>query len=557
MNYPFDLGPYSRKISTDSAEAQAWFDYGLNWAYGFHQEEAIRCFERVIEQDPDCAMGYWGAAYVTGPYYNLSWDKFSPAALDVALKATHDYAQEALRRLDGASSAEKAICHALAARFPKTSSDDPSEFADWTDAYADAMRSVYADYPEDKDVITLTAEALMCRTPWKLWDLQNRVPSEGSDTLEAIEILETAMARADAAGETHHPGMLHMYVHLMEMSPEPERALAACDTLMSLVPDAGHMVHMPSHVYMLCGMYEEGYQSNALAGVADRNWVAYNDELGKYTIYRLHNVHFMVYAAMMLGDYKRSIDAADYMLAELPTERREYREAYVPTYLEAYGAMKPHIYIRFGKWQEIVDAEMPDDPEHYAYTMATWHYAKAVAYANLGDFDKALSHQAAFPVMVEAVPEDRRIFENFQRDILGVGEAMMAGEIAYHRGNHDLGYDHLRESVRRYDALNYTEPWPWMQPTRHALGALLLDQGHVDEAKAIYQADLGLDDTLLRPTQHPDNVWSLLGYVECLEKKGEVISAEIQQALDKAKAASDMDLSVSCFCRTNTDSCCS
>ncbi len=200
---------------------------------------------------------------------------------------------------------------------------------------------------------------------------------------------------------------------------------------------------------------------------------------------------------------------------------------------------------------------MPDDPEQYAYTMATWHYAKAIAYANLGDFNRALKHQAKFPAMVEAVPEDRRIFENLQRDILAVGEAMMAGEIEYHRGNHELGYEQLRESVRRYDALNYTEPWPWMQPTRHALGALLLEQGHVDEAKAIYQADLGLDDTLLRPAQHPQNVWSLLGYVECLEKKGEVVSAELRSSLEKAKAASDMNLSVSCFCRTNSSSCCS
>ncbi|ETX01529.1 MAG: hypothetical protein ETSY2_37040, partial [Candidatus Entotheonella gemina] len=223
---------------------------------------------------------------------------------------------------------------------------------------------------------------------------------------------------------------------------------------------------------------------------------------------------------------------------------------------EAYYGMKVHVYIRFGKWQEIIDAPMPDDPELFVVTTALWHYAKGVAYAATGDVENAARQQKHFLDAWERVPERRLIFNNESRDMLKVPDAMLAGELAYRRENYDEAFAHLRRCVELYDNLNYTEPWAWMQPPRHALGALLLEQGHVDEAAQVYRADLGLDDTLVRPSQHPGNIWSMHGYAECCRRLGkQAEAAAIEQRLAAAQAAADVAVSSSCFCR-QADACC-
>ena len=260
----FDTGPYKREITTKSKEAEIWFNRGLNWCYAFHHKEALRCFEKMIKLDPGCAMGYWGVAYATGPYYNIPWEKMSPSGRPGAIQTCFEYSQKAkeLAGREELTEIERALCMALCARFQSGKISDLEELTRWDDDYANAMREVYKHFAEDYDVCALTAEALIVRNPWQLWDLQNRSPAEGTDTEEAIEIVEAALKRIEINNDTPHAGLLHFYIHIMEMSPEPERALAASDKLRPLVPGSGHLIHMPSHIYVLCGQYEKVIASN-------------------------------------------------------------------------------------------------------------------------------------------------------------------------------------------------------------------------------------------------------------------------------------------------------
>ena len=556
MDSYFNLGRHSRPVTTCSPEAQLWFDRGLNWSYAFHREEALYCFGKVIELDPDCAMGYWGIAYATGPYYNSPWEKFPRRMLAGVIETANHHAREAQKRAAHTSPVEQAIINALIVRFPTPTCEDAALFSQWDDAYAQAMRDVYAQFPDDNDVCALAAEALMCRTPWQLWDLDRRKPAEGADTAEALDIINNAVQRMADAGEDPHPGLLHFYIHIMEMSPEPEKALPASDTLRTLVPDAGHLVHMPSHIYILCGEYQKALETNIEAVAADDKYVAEHSELGMSTIYRLHNVHFQIYAALFLGQYENALRAADLIWHTVTPDALRHENPILANYLEAYYGMKVHVYIRFGKWREILDAPMPDDRELFVVTTALWHYAKGVAYAATGDVDNGSIRQKRFLEAWDRVPERRLIFNNECRDMLKVPDAMLAGELAYRREQYDEAFAHLRRCVDLYDGLNYTEPWAWMQPPRHALGALLLEQGHVAQAAEVYRADLGLDDTLVRPSQHPGNIWSLHGYAECCQRLGKRAEAEtIKRQLAAAQAAADIAVSSSCFCR-QADACC-
>jgi tetratricopeptide (TPR) repeat protein len=550
MDDYYDLGPHSRTITTRSAEAQVWFNRGLNWCYAFHHEEALRCFEKVVEHDPDCAMGYWGIAYAVGPYYNIPWEKMSPTGLVAALARTHANAQQAIALSAKASAVEAALCHAFAARFQAPSVEDPAVLSQWDDAYADAMRAVYARFPDDNDVCALTAEALMVRTPWQLWDLENRTAAEGADTEEAIAVVEKALERVKATDDTPHPGLLHFYIHIMEMSHEPERALEASYQLETLLPDAGHLIHMPSHIYVLCGLYQRTIDANVKGVSADDKYLANYPGLGIFTIYRLHNLHFQVYGALFSGQYAPALRAAELMCATIQPDYLRVEHAFLANYLEAFYGMKAHVLIRFGMWQEILDEPLPDEPELYCVTTAFWQYAKGIAYAVLGDVANAERQTVALREALANIPHERIIFNNEARDIVAIAMAMLDGEMEYRRENFDVAFAHLRKAVHLYDTLNYSEPWSWMQPPRHALGALLLEQGQVEEAAAVYRADLGIDDTLVRPSQHPDNVWSLHGYAECCERLGDATSLEgARAALADATSIADVPIRASCACR--------
>lgn len=543
MDY-YDLGSYSRAISTTVPDAQLWFDRGLNWTFGFNHAEAMRCFEKAIAADPRCAMAYWGLSYAAGPNYNKQWKAFDVLDLEASLATACNAARTAMDLMEHASPAERAIIAPLAQRYP--SADAKRVTPIWNDDYAVAMRAAYTSFKDDLDVAALAAEALMNRTPWALWDIANGVSAEGADTVEAMGILERAMAQA---GGMRHPGLLHMYIHLMEMSPHPERALKAADALRDLVPDAGHLQHMATHIDVLCGDYHRTITSNEAAINADRKYLQREGAVNFYSLYRCHDYHFKIYGAMFAGVPEKALEAADEMIATLPEELLRVQSPPMADWLEGFIPMRMHALIRFGRWLDIIATPLPRDQDLYCTTTAMIHYAKAVAHAALGEIAAAEAEASLFEAARSRVPPSRYLFNNTCLDILAVAAEMMWGEIAYRRGAFDEAFAHLRASVALDDNLPYDEPWGWMQPTRHALGALLLEQGQVEEAAAIYRADLGFDGSLARACQHPDNVWSLYGYHECLVKLGRLDEANIiNKRLDFARARATVPVVSSCFC---------
>ena len=269
MTY-FDLGTYSRKISTTSPEAQLWFDRGLNWVFGFNHAEAIKCFRKALQQDPECAMAWWGVSYASGPNYNLPWNRYDRHGRQVALSASHDAMLEALARAEKASPVEQMMIRALPARYPQREAIE--DMAPWDKAYTKEMRKIFGAFPDDLDVRAVFAESIMNETPWLMWDLPSGKAAEGAGTEECRATLEAAFETVAAAWD--HPGLLHLYVHLMEMSPFPERALRAGDRLREIVPDSGHLIHMPTHLDVLCGHYHDVLIYNQKALVTDRRFLA-------------------------------------------------------------------------------------------------------------------------------------------------------------------------------------------------------------------------------------------------------------------------------------------
>ena len=546
--YDCDLGTFARKVSTDSTEAQQWFDRGLIWSYSFDFEESARCFNKAIESDPDCAMAYWGLAYAIGPYYNKQWHKFDQVDLVNTVTRSYDAAQKALERIGNTSDVERALIEAIVKRY--SSREPADDFSIWNDDYANAMRNVYQSYPDDPDVCTLFADAMMNRTPWALWDLHTGEPAEGADTVEIIAVLEKILKQIEETKSEYHAGALHMYIHALEMSPHPEKALPAADRLRNLVPDAGHLRHMSTHIDAQCGHYGNVVSSNNAAIAADHKQVERNGKMNFRALSRAHNFHFKLYGAMFLGQYQAAIDAASGMVDTIPEELLRVESPPMADWLEGYVAMRVHAPIRFGKWQDIINTPLPQDKDLYCTSTAMLHYGKGLAHAVLGDIPNADEEREKFYLAVKEVPESRTVFNNTCLDILAIASEMLNGEIEYRKENYDSAFAHLREAVVLADELPYDEPWGWMQPARHALGALLLEQGRVEEAEIEYRADLGFNDTLIRACRHPDNVWSLHGLHECLIRQNKHSEAEmIAPRLSIAMARADVPINASCLCR--------
>ncbi|MER5296543.1 hypothetical protein ABT382_31490 [Streptomyces pharetrae] len=547
MEY-YDLGAHTRPVTTTSAEAQLWFDRGLVWTYAFHHEEAVRCFEAAVAADPDCAMAHWGIAYALGPNYNKPWEFFDEKELTRTVERTHAAAERANENAAGATPVERALIGALRARYPR--SRPVEDCSVWNAPYADSMRAAYEQAPDDLDVATLYADALMNLTPWQLWDLRTGEPAEGARTRDARAVLERAL---DAPGGRDHPGLLHLYIHLMEMSPTPETALPVADRLRGLVPDAGHLQHMPSHIEVLCGDYRRVVSDNSAAIAADEKFHARAGAMNFYTLYRSHNYHFKIYGAMFLGRSQVALETAARLEASIPEELLRVQSPPMADWLEGFLAMRVHVLIRFGRWADILALPLPEDRELYSVTTAMLHYARGVALAATGRVAEAGAERELFRAALGRVPGTRTLFNNTCVDILAIASAMLDGELAYRKGDVDEAFAALQRSVALDDNLPYDEPWGWMQPTRHALGALLLEQGRVTEAEAVYRADLGLDDTLPRACRHPNNVWALHGFHECLLRQGRTAEASIiAQQLTVATALADVPVEASCFCRTGT-----
>lgn len=515
---PSELGNFHRKISTRVSEAQTWFDQGLVMCYGFDQEVARTSFTRAVKADPACAMAYWGRAYAHGPHIN------NPVMDEENSRIAHEAVTKALELAAGASPVERDLIAALSARYAWPPPEDRREL---DVAYADSMRGVWRAHPGDDDVGVLFAEALMDLRPWDLWSPEGEPRPE---THEVMTVLESVMARTP-----DHPGATHYYVHTMEASRQPQKALAAADRLRNRVPGASHLVHMPSHIDIRVGRYAEAIAANQRATVVDQQRIERAGAGGFYAIYRAHNFHFLMWAAMFDGQRGVALKAARDVVAQIPLDVVRT----IPEFVEGFLGSPYHVMVRFGMWEELLSEPEPAADLHG--TIAMWRYGRTLALASLGRVDEAVVERGRFESACAAVPETYTMGNNTVRTVLEVAREMVAGEVEYRRGHADSAFAHLREAVRRDDALRYDEPWGWLQPARHALGALLLEQGRLEEAEQVYRRDL---------ERHPDNGWSLHGLAECLRRTNQAAAAaQVQARLDSAWVRSDIKLGASCFCR--------
>ena len=556
-DYPFDLGPHSWAMTTQSAEAQTWFDRGLNWTYAFNHDEAVACFKRAAEADPGCAMAHWGIAYATGPNYNMPWDLYDDRGRAKALRKAFA-ALEAARACPAPSAAEAALIAALAQRFPQEALDgaDP---ADWDLAYAAEMKRVQAAHPDSLDIRALTVEALMQPTPWLMWDIKTGSMADGAETATCLALLTDAFATDPAA--MRHPGLLHLHVHLMEMSSTPEAALRSADVLRTLVPHGGHLVHMPTHIDIQIGAYHDVVHWNEAAVAADLIYYHREGAMNIYTGYRQHNYHFVVYGAMFAGQLEPARRALNGLRDTTPEEVLRIESPPMADYFESYLSFEPHLLVRFGLWEEACARPLPEDPALFCTDAAFTLYARAVGHAALGRVAEAEAAEAAFLSACAAVPASRLLHNCRVVDLLEIAKAMARGEILYRKGDYPAAYDALRRAVALEDALPYDEPWGWMQPSRHALGALLLEQGHVAEAEDVFREDLGLGGALPRVQVHPGNVWALRGLDDCLAARGETVErAHVRAQLEIALARADARVAAACFCAqaamAETGACC-
>lgn len=542
MTYPFDLGRYSRPVQTSSPEAQLWFDRGLNWLYGFAFEESALCFRKAIAADPGLVLAHFGLGMAISPDYNFTWDKHPRVFKKKYVAEIAEVLADAQAAAKAGSDLDRALIAALELR--RISDPELEDFAPQLDAFADAMRDIALAHTEDLDLKAFYVEALMCRTPWQLWDLSTGEPKAGASTPEAMAVLEAAFA--DPKGPAwDHPGLLHLQIHLMEMSPHPDRALAHGDRLVGMLPDAGHLQHMATHIDVLCGRYDKVVTRNRRAWDADALYLRERGDQTMYSSYICHDLHFQLYGAMFQGQLAPALEAAEH-LENLLTDAVVEPAA---DWMESYVPMRFHALVRFGEWQAILDTPLDRDPEVYSYTTAIGLYAKGIACAVTGDVKGAEHWQAQLREACARVPKTRVLFNNKCSDILAVANTMLEGELAYRKGAHDAAFAALRQAVRLEDGLPYEEPWGWMQPARHALGALLLEQGHLDAAIAEFRADLGLDKVLPRACQHPGNVWALRGLYEAYVLKGDAAAAQqVLQDLKPLLAQADRPIEASCFC---------
>jgi tetratricopeptide (TPR) repeat protein len=545
----FNLGTFGRKISTISREAQVWFDRALVWTYCFNHDEAITCYKQAIAHDKNCAMAYWGVSFCSGSNYNKTWALFDERDRINAIKQCYSFSQEALKQTSNASPWEKGIIEALARRYPN---DDPSrDLAACSKAYAEAMREVYLNFGhEDFDIITLFADALMNVAPRKLYDASTGLPIASSPVFEVKDLLERALKMP---GIERHPGPAHMYIHLMEMSATPEAALPAAEMIREIFPDTGHTFHMPAHIDVLVGDYRRAVEYNLKATIADDKFFQQNGGLTFYSYYRLHDYHSLIYAAMLGGKSKVALSATTRMEATITEEILRVETPALANWMEFFKAVRVHVYIRFGMWEELKRLDPLEDKELYCVTNVMRHYGKAIAFAATAQLEEADRERELFKAASQIVPSTRLDFPNKITDILKVASAMLDGEIEYRRGNYERAFGRLREAVALEDDLPFAEPWGWMLPARHAYAALSLEQGMVEQAAQAYAEDLGLWSTPKRAHQHPNNVWALHGYHECLELLGRHAEANIiKKQLSLALVEADVDITSSCFCRIGT-----
>lgn len=465
--YP-GLGSHHFPITTRVPEAQVYFDQGIALLYGFNHEEAARYFRRAAELDPMAAMPYWGLALSIGPNYN------DTAVDEERAAATFDAVQNALERAPQASERERAYIEALAKRYP---SPDPN--SDWLAqhlAYSAAMREVVKAYPDDLDAATMFAESLMMLRPWQLWTADGQ-PAPG--TLELVAVLESVLRR-----NPDHPGANHFYIHAVEASSHLERAIPSAFRLMTLVPGAGHLVHMPGHIFLQTGDYQLAAETNVRAAAADREFVARTGATGMYPLmYSTHNVHFVAYARAQQGRYEEARQAAEQMVEMIGDADLEMQM------LEGFRLYPTMVDLRFHRWDALLAAEEPSAER--PLSRAFWRYGRAMALAGRGDVAGAEAERRAFETARMAVPEGAQyLLNNRASDLLALASATLDAEIAEARGDDSAAVEAWRRAVEAEKAVQYDEPPVWYYPVRQSLAAALLRAGQAAEAEAEFRAAL-------------------------------------------------------------------
>jgi tetratricopeptide (TPR) repeat protein len=513
------MGPYTRKVTTDSAEAQRYFNQGLNWLYAFNHDEAVLAFTRAAELDPGCAMAWWGIAQAQGPNYNDWMMSESRSA------AAWEALQNAVAAIDNENAVEIALIEALQNRY--AAAHDPDRW-DLDSGFADAMDEVYARYPDDPDVGSLYAESLMVLHPWMLYRSDGEPARE--DTLVLVEVLERVQAN-----EPYHPGANHLYIHAIEPSNDKARAIPAAQRLNDLVPSSGHMMHMPSHIYVQVGMWDEAIEQNNKAMAADAEYRRRAPDQIIQHMYMTHNAHMRAYASMMAGREEEAMASARSMWDNFPEELLPVVAAFVdPTMCSVYDVQK-----RFGRWEALLAEPAP--PAYLPITTAMWRAHRAIAYAALKDFDSAIAEQAAFREAMRAIPAEPG-FASYGdvMKILLVSEYFVSAEIALQQGELEIAAGLLEQAADIEDTIGYGEPPIWLQPVRHTLGAVYLKAGEPEQAARVYREDLA---------QWPRNGWSLLGLSQALEAGGDMQAAQVaRREFEKVWANADEPATTSCKC---------
>jgi tetratricopeptide (TPR) repeat protein len=515
------LGSYSRKVTTNSDEAQRYFDQGLGFLHGFNHRAAIRAFQQAAELDPGCAMAHWGVAFACGPHINSM--TVPPPAAELAWKEL----QLAQKNAGNASPVERALIDALAKRYANPQPEDRSGL---DRAYADAMREVWKKYPKDPEIGALFAEAMMNVRPWDQWTPDGK-PQPGTD--EIIATLDAVLKL-----NPNHPLANHLYIHAVEASPNPERAITAAERLRDLQPGLAHNVHMPSHIDIRTGQWLKAVHTNEKAVEADeRHRKVFGAPKGFLNVYIAHNRAMLAYAAMMTGQRDLAMKHIRAMVAETPADFLEENALQA----EATVAMPLEVMVRFGMWDEILA-----EPEKYTdkmwFTRAFHHAARAIAYAAKGDRANARKAQSVFLERAKLVPKEDFLSNNTCEALLAIAIPMVEGEILVAEGKIDSGIEQLRAAIQNEDALKYDEPPGWMIPVRHSLGAVLMKQKRYAEAEQVYRDDLA---------RLPENGWSLLGLAESLrkQKKNADEVAQTQTKFKKVWAKADLTITTSCLCQ--------
>jgi tetratricopeptide (TPR) repeat protein len=508
------LGQHHHTISTKNPEAQHFFDQGLTLVFAFNHEEAARSFRRASELDPQSAMAFWGIALALGPCINLDVDPPHE-------EAAHEAVQKALLLVPGATQKERDYIQALAKRY---SADSKVDLRKLDVEYADAMRKLSKNYPDDLDAATLYAESLMDLHPWKLWSLDGR-PTEGSEDILAV--LQSVLRR-----DANHIGANHYYIHATEASPHPEWALASAQRLETLAPAAGHLVHMPAHTYMRVGDYAAAAHSNGAGADADRIYLRESGTTGSMydMLYYCHNLHFLAASYSMAGDFTRAKQAADELATHVSPMIHDMPMA------EMYAPYAIFVLVRFHHWDEVL--KLPPPNPSLAMTTAFWHFARGSAFTAKRQIEAAEAEREIIEATYRGRPADLEfsMFSNKARTFLELAENILDARIAAAKGNHEQAIKYWERAVEIEDGLYYGEPPEWFYPVRESLGGALLLDGQAARAEAVFRADL---------EQYPRNPRSLFGILKALEAQNKTANVEeVRKEFEAAWKNADFSLEV-------------